>query len=602
MTSHQTNTNEEVEGIHGEEDWYRSTETNRRRRKMKSMKQHTFRSEPGAHTLHAGQRTHPSSHHQTSQSRSTRWTITLWQWRLLWILKQCQKNQQLVSQWKKIDIRTSWAVLRWKKGSRNEETNERVVTSIYLLGYREVNTEERHRTCYHCAQKSCSWNVQSGNHHRARSDRRQRIARSQREHSDADTRNHQNHQMSSTLKNHSVTDQQFCRGWWSMQDASCPDVKEVVRGKRHSKDCMARHRHMKLSHLVRKCWQSESPQISRVEWIPDTKVRDLAWNAIQQCRKFHWKCTWCVLSSWNQKIGTAAQMGQRGRLERNWSTFDNDRRHIDIGQTRNSFPAIAISRNTNPEGKSHQATHRRIRSQCVMPRFERNQRQQRAQAHSDRCRVRIEKCRRITPQGADNGEKWTGKPKKKKTKVGKERWKEKGKKSRWTVNGSVVVVFVVFFLVVKVLKCCPIRRWGTLGGSMMCLSVFLFVWSTWLRLLMLRAILLRFCLRDFNWIFLWRRPFLSPRSAAPVAHCCVNSRKVQRWISKGRPSGLCLNQSGEDPRRKVRFAKHYPEGLRSGAPPPPEGTLLQFRLTWPGPPKEPPAEVKEMDVDDTNPP
>ena len=31
-------------------------------------------------------------------------------------------------------------------------------------------------------------------------------------------------------KNHSATTDLFCRGWWNMQDASCPDVKKVVTG------------------------------------------------------------------------------------------------------------------------------------------------------------------------------------------------------------------------------------------------------------------------------------------------------------------------------------------------------------------------------------
>ena len=45
--------------------------------------------------------------------------------------------------------------------------------------------------------------------------------------------------------------------------------KKVVTGNRHSKDCMARHRHHYLSHLVRKCRRSKSPQIARTEWTPD---------------------------------------------------------------------------------------------------------------------------------------------------------------------------------------------------------------------------------------------------------------------------------------------------------------------------------------------
>ena len=47
--------------------------------------------------------------------------------------------------------------------------------------------------------------------------------------------------------NHSAANHRFCRGWWNMQDASCPYVKKkAVTGKSHSKDCMARNRHNKF--------------------------------------------------------------------------------------------------------------------------------------------------------------------------------------------------------------------------------------------------------------------------------------------------------------------------------------------------------------------
>ena len=47
--------------------------------------------------------------------------------------------------------------------------------------------------------------------------------------------------------------------------------------------------------------------------------------------------------------------------------------------------------------------------------------------------------------------------------------------------------------------------------------------------------------------------------------------------------------------------KAVPEGMRSRAPPPPEATLLQQTATWPGPPTDPPAEVKEMEVEGAKP-
>ena len=47
--------------------------------------------------------------------------------------------------------------------------------------------------------------------------------------------------------------------------------KMVVTGRRRLKGCVARSRHMNLSHLVGKCWQNKSPQIHRTECIQDKK-------------------------------------------------------------------------------------------------------------------------------------------------------------------------------------------------------------------------------------------------------------------------------------------------------------------------------------------
>ena len=71
----------------------------------------------------------------------------------------------------------------------------------------------------------------------------------------------QNVTLRAAHKNHSATNHLFDRGWWNMQDASCPDLRRVVTGRRHLKDCTARSRHKNLSHLVRKCWQSKCPKI-----------------------------------------------------------------------------------------------------------------------------------------------------------------------------------------------------------------------------------------------------------------------------------------------------------------------------------------------------
>ena len=77
--------------------------------------------------------------------------------------------------------------------------------------------------------------------------------------------------------------------------------------------------------------------------------------------------------------------------------------------------------------------------------------------------------------------------------------------------------------------------------------------------------------------------FSEKRGACGALLLCEQS-KMARMISKG---------------RKVRLTKAVPEGVRSRAPPPPEATPL--RPMWPGPPKEPPAVVNEMQVADAKP-
>ena len=76
----------------------------------------------------------------------------------------------------------------------------------------------------------------------------------------------------------------------------------------------------------------------------------------------------------------------------------------------------------------------------------------------------------------------------------------------------------------------------------------------------------------------------------------------QKMDIEGPRQKLCRSPSGEDPRRKVRFTKAVPDCMRSKASRPPDGTPLQQTATWPGPPKDPSAEVKEMEVEDANPP
>ena len=101
----------------------------------------------------------------------------------------------------------------------------------------------------------------------------------------------------------------------------------------------------------------------------------------------------CSSSCWSKTKGD--------RQERDWTTLENDRRQMDSGQKRNSSgfdlnPASAIEgariqreRITKQDSDEFGATVR-----CPGC-------NKRTQAHSDRCRVRIEECLRRTPQGAE---------------------------------------------------------------------------------------------------------------------------------------------------------------------------------------------------------
>ena len=66
------------------------------------------------------------------------------------------------------------------------------------------------------------------------------------------------------------------------------------------------------------------------------------------------------------------------------------------------IPPLPFRGCTNTEGENHQARHQRVRSHDWMPRLQCDQGQaKRAQAHSDRCRMRIEERLRTTPHGAE---------------------------------------------------------------------------------------------------------------------------------------------------------------------------------------------------------
>ena len=107
-----------------------------------------------------------------------------------------------------------------------------------------------------------------------------------------------------------------------------------------------------------------------------------------------------------RKPGTSEQMGQRRHQQCDWSSLENDRRKMDSGQTRNSirpdsYPSTAISKVRGFRGK--ESPSKTLRNSVPLSDAKvamRSKTNSRAQAHSDRCRERIERCLRITPQGA----------------------------------------------------------------------------------------------------------------------------------------------------------------------------------------------------------
>ena len=84
-----------------------------------------------------------------------------------------------------------------------------------------------------------------------------------------------------------------------------------------------------------------------------------------------------------------------------------------------------------------------------------------------------------------------------------------------------------------------------------------------------------------------------------------NAKRVWLWsvrptgITKDRPSKLCQNLSGEDPRRKVRLTKHCQSVVyveQSAASTRRDAVATKADVAWL--PKDPPAEVNEMEVED----
>ena len=101
--------------------------------------------------------------------------------------------------------------------------------------------------------------------------------------------------------------------------------------------------------------------------------------------------------------GTSEQMGQRSRKESDRSSSENDRRQRDkwtdqkFEKTRFPFfegARIQRERITKQDIEKFGATVGCQGCNAIKD-------NKRAQAHSDRCRERIERCLRITPQGAE---------------------------------------------------------------------------------------------------------------------------------------------------------------------------------------------------------
>ena len=83
-----------------------------------------------------------------------------------------------------------------------------------------------------------------------------------------------------------------------------------------------------------------------------------------------------------------------------------------------------------------------------------------------------------------------------------------------------------------------------------------------------------------------------------VEHCQKEGAGGQRSVTQRRQR---LDQRIQGHTRRTRV-KAVPEWVTSRAPPAPDRTPLQQTVTWPGPPTDPPAEMEEMEVEDTNPP
>ena len=121
--------------------------------------------------------------------------------------------------------------------------------------------------------------------------------------------------MRAARKNHSAMNRLSCRGWWSMQDASCPDAKkgrdgetpfDRLHGKRPTQEFVPFGEKVLAKHITTDPMNRMNPRYQYGIWLG---MRNNI--AVGECR-------WCVPSSRNQKIGTSEQMGHRSRQQCDW--------------------------------------------------------------------------------------------------------------------------------------------------------------------------------------------------------------------------------------------------------------------------------------------
>ena len=158
---------------------------------------------------------------------------------------------------------------------------------------------------------------------------------------------------------------------WLVEHAGCilSRCQKVVMGRHHSKDCVERGRRKNSFRLEREGAGETSLHRYREQNDSKIQVRYLARNAQPLCRMLHWECRWRIQSSRSQKAGTSEQTGQRSHQQCDWSSFENDRRQMDSGQTRNtsrpsSCPSTAIRRCTDSEEKESRCARTRAINTC----------------------------------------------------------------------------------------------------------------------------------------------------------------------------------------------------------------------------------------------